>query len=370
MARIWRHRDDELDALAAGHGPGRTKVVLDVAAPLNAFVAELAADRILELREDLVVGLPEDVGHDVQPPAMGHANKRLTDAGLGRLGNHFVEDRHEHVQPFDREARLARERPVQKTFEGLDVGEPVKERNRIDRIVRRTIAPGLDHLAQPLPFLGHEDVRDVVARRRTVDRPQSLDDIPHRVCALGDGTVEQRRRQRSKVCLCDAVRLRQKRGIAHRPAAKRIDFGRKVAVAPDRLREVDGADHEVRRRRTRATCRRKRRRAFAKRRPDRGRRWDTLEERARRLVNRRRICAEAIVKLEGGGGIDALKVFPVQRHTVISTKRAFIAWVRAVPFSGGATGSLHIIIDAINAMGDAGHHDCTVLGRLLSRLRG
>ncbi len=257
MARVRRHRNHELDAFSAGNGPRRAKVVLDVAAPLNAFVAELTADRILELREDLVVGLAEHVRHHVQAPAMRHADERLPDAGLGRLGNHLVEDRHEHVEPLDREPRLARERAVQEPLERLDVRQPVEQRNRIDRIGRRAIPSRLDRLAQPLPFLRNEDVRDVVARRRTVNRPQPLDDVPHRVCAFGHGTIEQRRRKRAKVGFSDAVRFRPKRGIAHRPAAKRIDFGREVAVTPNRLRQVDGADHEVGRGGTRATCRRR-----------------------------------------------------------------------------------------------------------------
>src|SRR2546430_12031640 len=34
------------------------------------------------------------------------------DAGLGRLADHLVEHRHQHVDPFDREARLAGEGAV------------------------------------------------------------------------------------------------------------------------------------------------------------------------------------------------------------------------------------------------------------------
>ena len=252
---------------------------------------------------------------------------------FGGLGNHLVEDRHEHVEPLDREPCLAGEGPVQELLERLDVRQPVEQSNRIDRIVRRAIPGRLDHLAQPFPFLRNEDVRDVVARRRTVNRPQTLDDIPHRVCALGHGTIEQRRRKRAKVGFSDAVRLGPKRGIAHRPAAKRIDFGREVAVTPNRLREVDGADHEVRAWRTRAACRRGVERVRSAPLDGGG---ASLEERARLIVNRRRIGAEAIVKLEGGGGVDALKVFPIQRHTAVSSRGADFLSYAAVPRANAA----------------------------------
>ncbi len=60
--------------------------------------------------------------------------------------DHLVEDRHEHVEPFDREARLAGKRAVQESLEGLDLREPIEQRHRIDRIGRRAEASRLDGL--------------------------------------------------------------------------------------------------------------------------------------------------------------------------------------------------------------------------------
>ena len=37
---------------------------------------------------------------------------------------------HEHVEPFDREARLAREAAVEEPLEDLDVGQPFEQRPR------------------------------------------------------------------------------------------------------------------------------------------------------------------------------------------------------------------------------------------------
>ena len=93
------------------------------------------------------------------------------------LADHLVEDRHEHVEPLDREARLARERALQEALERLDLRQPIEQRDRIDRIGRRAEASALGRLAQPLALFGHEHVRVVVAGRRTVDAAERLDDL-------------------------------------------------------------------------------------------------------------------------------------------------------------------------------------------------
>ena len=45
-----------------------------------------------------------------------------------------------------------------------------------------------------------------------------------------------------QVRLGDAVRLGRQRGIAPGRRAERVELGAEVAVAPDRLRQVHGAD--------------------------------------------------------------------------------------------------------------------------------
>ena len=45
---------------------------------------------------------------------------------LRGLADHLVEDRHQHVEPFDRESRLAREDAVQEPLEHLDLREAVE----------------------------------------------------------------------------------------------------------------------------------------------------------------------------------------------------------------------------------------------------
>ena len=54
-----------------------------------------------------------------------HGGMPSTQLGQGRRG---VEHGHEHVEPFDREPRLAREDPMEELLEDLDFGEPVEMR--------------------------------------------------------------------------------------------------------------------------------------------------------------------------------------------------------------------------------------------------
>ena len=105
--------------------------------------------------------------------------------------------------------------------------------------------PSSDRLAQPVPLLGHEDVREVVAGRRAVDARGSASTTSY----MFDAPVAERRRDQAapgsarRSSLGDAVRLGQRAtGSPSGRRAERIDLRGEVAVAADRLREVDRAD--------------------------------------------------------------------------------------------------------------------------------
>ena len=79
VAGVGRQRQVDLVALAADAVAGEAEVVLHVA---------VAGHRVgqvvfLELGEDLGVGLAEDVGQDVEPAAVGHAEDDLANAVVG-----------------------------------------------------------------------------------------------------------------------------------------------------------------------------------------------------------------------------------------------------------------------------------------------
>ena len=140
MTGIRRHRDDDVHCGAAFDRSPRAGVILDVAGPRHVFLEHLAGHRLLELGEDLRVRLVQDVRHHVEAAAVRHPEQDVADAELRRVADDFVEDGHEHVEPFDREARLAGERAMQEPLECLDLGQALEQRGRIDRIGRRSKA--------------------------------------------------------------------------------------------------------------------------------------------------------------------------------------------------------------------------------------
>ena len=158
---------DTVEALERALGAG---VVLHVAGPAEIDLERGAAlHRILELGQDLHVGLRQDVREHVQAAAVRHAEQHVRSAGGGGAVEDHVEDRDQHVQAFDREARLAGEGAVQEPLERLDLAQAIEQLDVVDRRHRRPEAAGLDGVAQPLALLGHEDVRVVVADGRAVD---------------------------------------------------------------------------------------------------------------------------------------------------------------------------------------------------------
>ena len=244
VARVRRHRDDEIHRRAALDRAVGAGVVLDVARPRH-VLAEVPRDRILELGEDLRVRLVQHVGHHVEPAPVRHPDENLVDARFARLGDHLVEDGHEHVEAFDREARLAWERALQEALERFDLRQAIEQLDRIDRIRRRAEAAALGGLPEPLALVRHEHVRVVVARLRAVDSPQRLDGIVRRRHVL-ERSCDETRRQALQIVAGDSVSLGEKRRIADgRLAAQRIEPRREMSVSPNGFGEVDRADDLV-----------------------------------------------------------------------------------------------------------------------------
>ena len=247
VARVRRHRHVHLAARRGGPGAG---VILHVAGPPEVGPERLGGDRILELRENLRVRLVEHVREHVEPAAMRHAEQRVTRAVVGGAADDLVEDRHEHVEPFDRKARLAGKRPMQEALEHLDLGDAIEHRLDAVRVHRRQEAARLGRVAEPFALFGHEHVRVVEAARRAVDAPELLDGLERVGGRLGHRTLDERRGQAPEIFFGDAVRRRRQRWIADRLGAERIDARGKMAVSADAVGEVGGADDllDVRRR--------------------------------------------------------------------------------------------------------------------------
>ena len=177
VARVGRHRHHQCRGQIVATLDARARVVLHVAHPPEVDAPRAGEQRILELRQDLGVRLLQDVGEHVEPAAVGHRDHHVLDPAGRGVTDDLVEDRDHHVQPLDREARLAGERPVEEALEALDLRNPVQQLAAADRILRRAEPRRLDRPAEPLPLLGYEHLVVVVTGRAAVDRPQLLDHL-------------------------------------------------------------------------------------------------------------------------------------------------------------------------------------------------
>ncbi len=114
-----------------------------------------------------------------------------------------------------------------------------------------------------------------------------------------------------EILVGDAVRGGKERRITDRRArAERIEPGREVPVAPNRLGEVDRADNFLERD---GAGRASRRLLERRRRP-------ALEQRARLVVYRRWILAVFLVELENIAAIEPSELLPA-RHDLIDFNR-------------------------------------------------
>jgi hypothetical protein len=118
VTRVRAQRQVHLAALA-GHEVVRVAlVILDVALVLGALLPRCS----LEVGEHHLVRLVQDVGEDVQPAAVGHADDHLLDAETAALLDEGVDQGKQRLSAFDGEALLADVAGVQELLEllGLD----------------------------------------------------------------------------------------------------------------------------------------------------------------------------------------------------------------------------------------------------------
>ena len=195
MARIGRHGDGEIDL------PAGAVVIPDVAGPCGIVPETASAKGIAELGEDLRVRLAQHVGEGVEPPAVRHSDEHTARAGLGGLGDDLVENLDQHVEPFDQESHLGRERAVQEVLERFNRSEALQQRERIDRIGLSPEASTLGRLGQPVTFFRRKYVRVVMSDRRAVDAAKARDGLERGRGLIGEGerAADQACRQRAQI---------------------------------------------------------------------------------------------------------------------------------------------------------------------------
>ncbi len=169
MRGVRRQRDREL-----GPGPGhelarRPLVVLDVPRALDRLGIEIA----LELPEDLAVGLAHDVGQDVQPAPVGHAEHGLGRPGAGAFVEDGVEEHDGRLGPFEAEPLLPHVAGVEEALERLGRVEAVEDVALLDGVEGGGHA--LDVLLDPPLLLGVLDVHVLDAQGAAVGVAQDVE---------------------------------------------------------------------------------------------------------------------------------------------------------------------------------------------------
>ena len=112
VARVGREDDAHLLVVGGEEGALGAEVVLHVVqAALRRRGRVAAGAPGLELGEDRLVADADDVGQDVEPAAVRHADHHLARALVGGLAEDHVQHRHHRVEALDAEPLLARGRP-------------------------------------------------------------------------------------------------------------------------------------------------------------------------------------------------------------------------------------------------------------------
>ena len=191
---------------------------------------------------------------------------------------------------------------MEEALEGFHLGQAIEQLDGIDRIGGRAEPALLGSLSQPLALFGHEHVRVVVAGRREIDAAECLDRFVRRGHAV-ERTGDEIGGKAPQVLVGDTVCPGEEGRVANRrPRAERVEFRCEMAVAADRLSQVDRANdlferHPVRNGMNIVTCRRR----------------PALEQRARVGIDGSGIAAVLFVQLENVATIEPCKLLPA-RH--------------------------------------------------------
>ena len=172
VARVGHQRGRDRPPVGGVEDPLRAEVVLDVAGPLHAARIQVA----LELLEDLPVGLADDVGQDVQPAAVRHADDGLVELGVGGLGEHRVDQRDQGLGALEGEPALADVLGLQEHLERLGHVQPAQDVHLL--VMAGPRVRDLDAGLQPAAFLRVLDVHVLRADGAAVRVAQHAQDVP------------------------------------------------------------------------------------------------------------------------------------------------------------------------------------------------
>ncbi len=225
--------------LAAGLGlPDRPSalVVFDVAL----VGRKVRVHDALEARENALGGVADDVGENVEPPAVRHPDHDFLEAAGRRPFHQPVEQRDGRIAALDGVAPLPQELGAEEALEllgGDELGEEaLAQRGR----QRRGRGRGGDPLADPVLLVGAGDVPVLDADLAAVDAAHHGDDLAqrHAVAALQPARPELAVEIPDRQAVGLQVQLRV---VNDRARPQRVDVGDQVPAHAVRLGQLDHA---------------------------------------------------------------------------------------------------------------------------------
>ena len=156
------------------HVRGEAQVVFDVAGDLT----PVALEAPLELAEDVPRRLAEDVGQDVEAPAVGHADDDLLDPLAPGALDQLVQQRDQDLAALQGEALLPDIAGVQVGLDALGGGQQHQQPAAVLALQFGAGAVALQALLYPALLLGAGDVHVFGADLAAVDLLDQGDDVP------------------------------------------------------------------------------------------------------------------------------------------------------------------------------------------------
>jgi hypothetical protein len=236
VARIRAERQVYGAARAQWDVGGVAAVILHVARSLRVEGHE----RHVEVGEDRAVGHRQRVRHDVESSAVRHRDHHLFGAQGRAVLDDRVEQGDQRLGPFEREALLAQEAPVQELLEPLGGEHAMQNSRALLRVERRAVQVGLHLLDQPVPSLLVPHLHELDRERPAVGRLQVLDELGR--CALAQAQEVRAGDARPHVVLGEAELARLQEGVRLVVAPERIQVRDQVAVRAVGVHQAEDPD--------------------------------------------------------------------------------------------------------------------------------
>ena len=168
VARVGGQRQVDLVLVRRDVVGREAEVILDVA-----VAADGLGQVLLELAEDHPVRLVQRVRQHVEPAPVRHPEHDLADPERGRPLDDRVQERDQHLAPFEREPLLADIVRGQERLEQLGRIELVDDPPFLPQVEPRPVPDRLHPLLEPVADLGVADVHVLDADLAAIRRPQA-----------------------------------------------------------------------------------------------------------------------------------------------------------------------------------------------------